>query len=191
MAENLSASMLNQDDPELVREATPAYLLLLDSLTRLAMAQREIGLLMGEPPSARGYTPSVFQLLSHTLEKLGTSAHGSITGIVTVLVDGDDMDEPIADAVRATVDGHIVLDRSLAEKGHYPAINVNASIRAIMYFIFTAPEKPLACHRDHRGKQRKQSFLSLRLLCLLWPIYPNGVNRADRPENGNSLPTIV
>jgi flagellum-specific ATP synthase len=106
-------------------------LLLLDSLTRLAMAQREIGLLMGEPPSARGYTPSVFRLLSHTLEKLGTSAHGSITGILTVLVDGDDMDEPIADSVRAIVDGHIVLDRTLAERGHFPAVNVNASVSRV------------------------------------------------------------
>jgi flagellum-specific ATP synthase len=106
-------------------------LLLLDSLTRLAMAQREIGLLMGEPPSARGYTPSVFQLLSQTLEYLGTSATGSITGILTVLVDGDDLDEPVSDAVRAIVDGHIVLDRRIAEKGHYPAVNVSASISRV------------------------------------------------------------
>ncbi|MCA9226003.1 MAG: FliI/YscN family ATPase, partial [Planctomycetales bacterium] len=103
-------------------------LLLVDSLTRLAMAQREIGLLMGEPPSARGYTPSVFQMLSNVLEQLGTSAHGSITGICTVLVDGDDMDEPVADNVRAVVDGHIVLSRRLAERGHYPAVDVGASV---------------------------------------------------------------
>jgi flagellum-specific ATP synthase len=106
-------------------------LLLLDSLTRLAMAQREIGLLMGEPPSSRGYTPCVFQLLSRLLEHLGNSATGSITGILTVLVDGDDLDEPISDAVRATVDGHIVLDRRNAERGHFPAVNVNASLSRV------------------------------------------------------------
>jgi flagellum-specific ATP synthase len=103
-------------------------LMLLDSLTRLAMAQREIGLMMGEPPSSRGYTPSVFQLLSATLEQLGNAAEGSITGILTVLVDGDDLDEPITDAVRAIVDGHIVLDRKIAERGQFPPVNVSASI---------------------------------------------------------------
>ncbi|MBW3543900.1 MAG: FliI/YscN family ATPase, partial [Planctomycetes bacterium] len=86
-------------------------LFLLDSLTRLAMAQRELGLSIGEPPSSRGYTPSVFQLMAETLEQLGNSSRGSITGFVTVLVDGDDLEEPISDAARALLDGHIVLDR--------------------------------------------------------------------------------
>jgi flagellum-specific ATP synthase len=106
-------------------------LLMMDSLTRLAMAQRELGLALGEPPSARGYTPSVFQLLANTVERLGNAAKGSITGILTVLVDGGDMDEPIADAVRSLVDGHIVLDRKLAERGHYPAVSVGASISRV------------------------------------------------------------
>jgi flagellum-specific ATP synthase len=106
-------------------------LFMLDSLTRLAMAQRELGLALGEPPSGRGYTPSVFQLLAATLERLGTGARGSITGLLTVLVDGGDLDEPVSDAVRAIVDGHIVLDRRLAERGHYPAINISQSVSRV------------------------------------------------------------
>lgn len=103
-------------------------LFLLDSLTRLAHAQREVGLLLGEPPSARGYTPSVFQLMSTTLETLGRTPEGSITAIITILVDGDDTEEPIADAARSILDGHIVLDRQLAQKQHFPAVNIGASI---------------------------------------------------------------
>ncbi|MEM8736045.1 MAG: FliI/YscN family ATPase [Planctomycetota bacterium] len=103
-------------------------LLMLDSLTRLSQAQRELGLLLGEPPTSRGYTPSVFQKMSRLLEQLGTSDVGSVTGLLTVLVDGDDMNEPIADAARSILDGHIVLDRKLAHEGHFPAINVLQSI---------------------------------------------------------------
>jgi flagellum-specific ATP synthase len=106
-------------------------LFLLDSLTRLAMAQRELGLALGEPPSARGYTPSVFQVLASTVEQLGNAAVGSITGLLTVLVDGDDLDEPIADATRGLLDGHIVLDRRLAERGHFPAVSVARSISRV------------------------------------------------------------
>lgn len=102
-------------------------LLMLDSLTRLSTAQRELGLLLGEPPTSRGYTPSVFQKMAVLLEQLGTSNKGSITGLLTVLVDGDDMNEPIADAARSILDGHIVLDRKLAHKGHFPAIDILAS----------------------------------------------------------------
>ena len=103
-------------------------LLFLDSLTRLAMAQRELGLSLGEPPSARGYTPSVFQLLANTVEQLGNSASGSITGFLTVLVEGDDLSEPVADSARSLLDGHIVLDRKIAESGHFPAINIAQSV---------------------------------------------------------------
>jgi flagellum-specific ATP synthase len=116
-------------------------LFLLDSLTRLAMAQRELGLALGEPPSTRGYTPSVFQLLADTVERLGNAARGSITGILTVLVDGDDLDEPIADAARGLLDGHVVLERKLAERGHYPAISIAQSISRVAHEVTGAAQQ--------------------------------------------------
>ncbi|MFK7765614.1 MAG: FliI/YscN family ATPase [Mariniblastus sp.] len=106
------------------RAKDKSVFLMLDSLTRFAMAQRELGLMLGEPPTSRGYTPSVFQKLAVILERLGSSDRGSITGLLTVLVEGDDMNDPIADSTRSILDGHIVMDRSLANAGHFPAINV-------------------------------------------------------------------
>jgi flagellum-specific ATP synthase len=145
---------------EYFRDTGENVLMMMDSVTRFAMAQREIGLAVGEPPTTRGYTPSVFSLLPQLLERAGTSEKGSITGLFTVLVEADDMNDPIADATRSILDGHIVLTRELATQNHYPAIDVLESVSRLNRDLLNPEQLNLAVTaREHMAVYRKNQDL--------------------------------
>ena len=152
----LKGALLATTIAEYFRDLGLDVMLMMDSITRVAMAQREIGLAVGEPPATKGYPPSVFAFLPKLLERSGTSAVGSITGLYTVLVEGDDMTEPVADAARSILDGHINLSRKLASENHYPAIDVLDSVSRVMIDVVDPEHRGggarvrevLATHRD-------------------------------------------
>jgi flagellum-specific ATP synthase len=154
--ERLRAAFVATRIAESFRDAGKHVVLMMDSLTRVAMAQREIGLSAGEPPATRGYPPSVFALLPRLLERAGTSPTGSITGLYTVLVEGDDMQDPIGDTARSILDGHVVLSRRLATSGHFPSIDVLESISRVNSAVTTKEQRGdaallrrmMAAHRD-------------------------------------------
>jgi len=148
--ERLRAAQVATALAEFFRDAGKSVLLLVDSITRVARAQREIGLAAGEPPARRGFPPSVFAMLPRLLERSGQGEHGSISAIYTVLVEGGDLDEPISDEVRGILDGHIILDRELAARGHYPAVDVSNSLSRVM------PKVVSSAHLSHANKVRNQ-----------------------------------
>src|SRR5205814_6183448 len=146
---------------EYFRARGKRVLLLMDSLSRVAMAQREIGLAAGEPPTSRGYPPSVFAMLPRLVERAGTdSGPGSITAFYTVLAEGDDLTDPVVDAARAALDGHLVLSRKLAEQGHFPAIDVLSSVSRVMTDVVDARHLALSrAARDMLSAYRESQDL--------------------------------
>jgi flagellum-specific ATP synthase len=169
----LKGAMVAMSIAEHFRDSGKNVLLMMDSVTRFAMAQREIGLAVGEPPATRGYTPSVFSLLPQLLERAGAGERGSITGLFTVLVEADDMNDPIADAVRSILDGHIVLTRELATQNHYPAIDVLESVSRLTRDLTTVEQQDLASRaRESMALYRKnQDLINIG-------AYPAGTNPA-------------
>jgi flagellum-specific ATP synthase len=144
----IKAALVATSIAEYYRKTGKNVLLMMDSVTRVAMALREVGLAVGEPPATRGYPPSMFAFMPRLLERTGMSDQGSITGIYTVLVEGDDFNEPVADLVRGLLDGHIILSRQLAEHYHFPSIDVLASVSRLMMTLASKE------HRDAAGKLR-------------------------------------
>jgi flagellum-specific ATP synthase len=163
------------------RDQGKDVLFMMDSLTRVARAQREIGLAVGEPPTTRGYPPSVFALLPRLLERAGPAAAGTITGIFTVLVEGDDMDEPISDAARAILDGHIVLSRDLAEAGHYPAIDVLQSVSRVMPRVADEQDQETA----RRARQLLADYEEVEDLIKVGAYEPGSDPETDRAVEAN------
>jgi flagellum-specific ATP synthase len=169
----LKGAFLAMSIAEHFRDEGQNVLLMMDSVTRFAMAQREIGLAVGEPPATRGYTPSVFSLLPQLLERAGTGEKGAITGLFTVLVEADDMNDPIADSVRSILDGHIVLSRELATQNHYPAIDVLGSVSRLNRDLLDDAQQLLVARARELMAlyRRNQDLISIG-------AYPAGSNAA-------------
>jgi flagellum-specific ATP synthase len=169
----LKGAFLAMAVAEYYRDLGKNVLLMMDSVTRFALAQREIGLAVGEPPTTRGYTPSVFSLLPQLLERAGMGEHGSITGLFTVLVEADDMNDPIADAVRSILDGHIVLSRQMAAQNHYPAIDILESVSRLVRDLLNPQQLDLSSRsRESLAIYRKNEDL------INIGAYPAGTNPA-------------
>ncbi|MCT4700525.1 FliI/YscN family ATPase [Enterobacteriaceae bacterium H20N1] len=173
--ERLKACWTATTIAEYFRDKGLNVLLMVDSLTRYARAVREVGLAAGEPPVSGGFPPTLFSQLPRLLERAGPAPKGSITGIYTVLVEGDNLNEPVADEVRSLIDGHIVLSRKLAESNHYPAIDVGASVSRVMHMVTTPPHRALA------GKLRRMMSLyrEIELLVRVGEYQPGQDHEAD------------